>query len=62
MIPKLGEAFFSNKEKGFGLGLMLTYKIIEQHHGEVSIQSDVGLGTQVTMSFPVSICIPPELA
>nr|WP_255421023.1 ATP-binding protein [Paenisporosarcina sp. OV554] len=26
---KLGEPFYSNKEKGFGLSLMLTYKIIE---------------------------------
>ncbi len=53
-FQKLGDPFYSNKEKGFGLGLMLTYKIIEQHHGKVSIQSKVGLGTQVTISFPVS--------
>ncbi len=52
---KLGEPFYSNKEKEFGLGLMLTYKVIEQHHGKVSIQSKVGIGTQVNISFPVSI-------
>jgi PAS domain S-box-containing protein len=53
-FQKLGEPFYSNNEKGFGLGLMLTYKIIEQHHGKISIQSKVGLGTQVTISFPIS--------
>lgn len=53
-IPKLGEPFYSNREKGFGLGLMLTYKIIEQHRGEITIESKVGDGTQVTISFPVS--------
>lgn len=54
-FQKLGEPFYSNNEKGFGLGLILTYKIIEQHHGKISIQSKVGLGTQVTISFPISI-------
>lgn len=59
-ITKLGEPYFSNKEKGIGLGLMLTYKIIEQHHGEVTIKSEVGLGTEVTISFPISISARPE--
>lgn len=53
-FQKLDEPFYSNNEKGVGLGLMLTYKIIEQHHGKISIQSKVGLGTQVTISFPIS--------
>ncbi|WP_227938116.1 PAS domain S-box protein [Alkalihalobacillus deserti] len=53
-IQKLGEPFYSNKEKGFGLGLMLTYKIIDQHHGKVTIQSEVGLGTHVSISLPIS--------
>jgi len=51
---KLGEPFYSNNEKGFGLGLMLTYKIIEQHRGTVTIQSNVGQGTHVTISFPIN--------
>ena len=54
-FQNLGEPFYSNKEKGFGLGLMLTYKVIEQHHGKVTIQSKVGIGTQVNISFPVTI-------
>ena len=33
---KLVMPFYSNK-KGFGIGFMLTYKVIEQHHGKGSI-------------------------
>ncbi len=36
-FQKLGEPFYSNNEKGFGLGLMLTYKIIEQLHGKIKL-------------------------
>lgn len=53
-IHKLGEPFYSNNEKGIGLGLMLTYKIIEQHSGNITIQSKVGYGTQITISLPMS--------
>ncbi|EPD51257.1 hypothetical protein HMPREF1210_01854 [Paenisporosarcina sp. HGH0030] len=33
---------------------MLTYKVIEHHHGKVTIESKVGAGTQVTLSLPIS--------
>ncbi|MFC6041086.1 ATP-binding protein [Paenisporosarcina macmurdoensis] len=42
-FQKLGEPFYSNNDKGFGLGLMLTYKIIERQHGKISIPSKVKL-------------------
>jgi two-component system sporulation sensor kinase A len=53
-IPKLGEPFYSNKEKGIGIGLMLTYKIIEQHNWQINVQSQVSRGTQITISLPIS--------
>ncbi|WP_459503720.1 PAS domain-containing sensor histidine kinase [Bacillus sp. C1] len=52
-IKKLGEPFYSTKEKGTGLGLMLSYKIIESHQGKISIMSEVGIGTSVTIYLPV---------
>ncbi|OOR15740.1 PAS domain-containing sensor histidine kinase [Bacillus cereus] len=51
-IKRLGEPFYSTKEKGTGIGLMLSYKIIESHHGTISIMSDVGVGTTVTIYLP----------
>ncbi|WP_281885437.1 ATP-binding protein [Paenibacillus sp. YYML68] len=46
-LPKLGEPFYTTKEKGTGLGLMVTFRIIEDHGGEMKIYSQVGVGTTV---------------
>ncbi|MCU5223954.1 PAS domain-containing sensor histidine kinase [Bacillus tropicus] len=51
-IKRLGEPFYSTKEKGTGIGLMLSYKIIESHQGKISIMSEVGVGTTVTIYLP----------
>ncbi|MED0972982.1 ATP-binding protein [Bacillus paramycoides] len=51
-IKRLGEPFYSTKEKGTGIGLMLSYKIIDSHQGAISIMSDVGVGTTVTIYLP----------
>ncbi|MEY8348149.1 ATP-binding protein [Bacillus cereus] len=52
-IKRLGEPFYSTKEKGTGIGLMLSYKIIESHQGRISIMSEVGIGTSVTIYLPI---------
>jgi PAS domain S-box-containing protein len=48
----LGEPFYTTKEKGTGLGLMVSYKIIEHHGGSVGIRSEVGCGTTFHITFP----------
>ena len=52
------EAFYSTKPGGSGLGLPTTRKIVEVHGGRISVQSEVGKGTQFTIELPV----PPRLA
>ncbi|MEW9672637.1 PAS domain S-box protein [Ammoniphilus sp. 3BR4] len=52
LIPKLGEPFYTLKEKGTGLGLMIGYKIISEHQGQIQIKSKVGIGTNIHISFP----------
>ena len=50
---KMFEAFFSTKPGGSGLGLPTTQKIIAGHGGRISVQSEVGRGTQFTIALPV---------
>ena len=53
-ISRLGEPFYSLKEKGTGLGLMMCYKIIEEHHGKLHISSELNKGTIVDIQLPLS--------
>ncbi|AHD06720.1 PAS domain S-box protein [Paenibacillus larvae] len=53
-IPKLAEPFYSTKEKGTGLGLMVTYKIIETHSGDIQFRSRPDRGTTVDILLPAS--------
>jgi signal transduction histidine kinase len=54
---RMFEAFFSTKPSGSGLGLPTTQKIIAGHGGRISVQSEVGRGTQFTIELPV----PPRI-
>lgn len=51
-IPTLGEPFYTTKEKGTGLGLMTSYKIIESHSGKLNIYSKVNEGTTIEIILP----------
>jgi two-component system sporulation sensor kinase A len=51
-LANIGEPFYSTKEKGTGLGLMTSFKIIENHKGKLKIESTVGEGTKVSISLP----------
>jgi len=52
-LKKLGEPFFSNKEKGTGLGLMLCFRIISQHKGTITFTSEEYKGTTVEIRLPL---------
>ncbi len=52
-INKLGEPFFTTKEKGTGLGLTVSKRIIEAHHGQLLFSSKEGKGTTVDILLPV---------
>ena len=51
-LEKIFEPFYTTKTLGTGLGLAITRQIIEQHHGEIHIDSAVGRGTRVTVTLP----------
>jgi PAS domain S-box-containing protein len=52
-ISKLGDPFFTTKENGTGLGLMVCQKIIDNHDGQLIIDSDVNKGTTVKVILPI---------
>ncbi|OCT16997.1 hypothetical protein A8709_23670 [Paenibacillus pectinilyticus] len=51
-LPRIGEPFYTTKEKGTGLGMMVSFAIMEEHHGRIHYQSTVGVGTTVTIHLP----------
>lgn len=56
IMGKIFEPFFSTKnkegEKGLGMGLVISKRIIEDHHGEIFTESTVGEGTTFTICLP----------
>lgn len=51
-LKKLGQPFFTTKKNGNGLGLMVSFKIIESHHGRVLADSVPGKGTVFSILLP----------
>ena len=54
MLDRLGEPFYSNKKRGTGLGLMVSYKIIENHLGTIEFDSENDNGTIVRVILPLN--------
>jgi two-component system NtrC family sensor kinase len=50
---KLFDPFFTTKGGGTGLGLAVSYGIIEQHQGKIEVKSRLSLGSSFTVSLPV---------
>ncbi len=44
---------FTTKEKGHGFGLVVCMRIIKSHHGRISIDSTPGVGTSISIDFPL---------
>ncbi|MCD7036101.1 ATP-binding protein [Metabacillus sp. GX 13764] len=51
-LNKIRSPFFTTKEKGTGLGLVITEKIISQHEGTLAFESRIGEGTMVSIILP----------
>ena len=53
-VDKLFDPFFSTKEGGIGLGLSITHRIIDQHHGKIEVKNAPEKGTIFTVWLPIS--------
>lgn len=54
VLTRLFEPFFTTKEQGAGLGLSISYSIIEAHNGQIRVTSEVGSGTTFHVLLPVT--------
>ena len=51
-LSKIGQPFYTTKDKGTGLGLMVTYKIVDNHQGQITAESEIGVGTTFMIQLP----------
>ena len=52
-VKKIFEPFYTTKAQGLGLGMPYARKIIEQHNGMISLDSQPGKGTTINIALPV---------
>ncbi|HRF79651.1 MAG TPA: ATP-binding protein, partial [Flavobacteriales bacterium] len=52
---RMFDPFFTTKPvgEGTGLGLAIVYGIIEDHHGRITVDSEVGNGTSISIILPI---------
>ncbi|MDF2937138.1 MAG: hypothetical protein K0Q90_2511, partial [Paenibacillaceae bacterium] len=54
VLGRIGQPFLTTKEKGTGLGLAVSFSIIENHNGTVMVKSELGKGTVFTVQLPLT--------
>ena len=52
-VERIFNPFFTTKEKGTGLGMAITKKIVEAHEGSIDVASREGTGTEFTITLPL---------
>ncbi|WP_079504326.1 ATP-binding protein [Mesobacillus jeotgali] len=51
-LARLGHPYYSTKEKGTGLGMMISYDIVQRMGGRINVESEEGKGTTFTILLP----------
>ncbi|RPH87659.1 MAG: sensor histidine kinase [Desulfobacteraceae bacterium] len=52
-LGNLFRPFFTTKKKGTGLGLAVSYKIVQDHNGDIQVASEVNQGTRMVVQLPL---------
>lgn len=53
LLGRIGEPFYSSKEKGTGLGMTVSFKIVQSHNGTIRFDSEPNKGTEVIVQLPI---------
>ncbi len=53
-LPRIFEPLFTTKAKGIGLGLSIVKLLVDAHHGEIEVFSQVGQGSEFIVKIPLS--------
>ena len=58
-LPKIFDPYFTTKDtysqKGLGLGLSICHAILKRHKGHISVESESGIGTRVSVYLPAAV-------
>ena len=52
VLPRIFDLYFTTKREGSGIGLAMTYRIVQLHSGVVEVESELGHGSVFTMRIP----------
>ena len=53
-MGRLFEPFFTTKQHGTGLGLSIARRVVQAHHGDITVESEVNKGTTFRITLPAS--------
>ena len=53
VVARVFEPFYTTKVGGSGLGMVFVHQIVEEHRGEIALDSQLGKGTKVTIRLPL---------
>ena len=51
--PRIFDLYFTTKKEGSGIGLAMTYRILQMHHGQIDVESKPGSGTTFVLRLPL---------
>ncbi|MDZ5711038.1 ATP-binding protein [Jeotgalibacillus haloalkalitolerans] len=59
-LSRIGEPYYTTKEKGTGIGMAVCFKLIKDHDGDIKVNSKINWGTTITVTFPAASLGQPK--
>ncbi|MEO6830496.1 MAG: ATP-binding protein [Acidobacteriaceae bacterium] len=57
ILGRIFNLYFTTKRDGTGIGLAMTYRIMQLHNGSIQVESKIDIGTQFTLRLPTAVAI-----